>query len=53
MVKSKKLILICLLGFIVTACGTSPMRQDEELENNSAGARQINLLQKRIGRFNQ
>jgi hypothetical protein len=53
MVKSKKLILIGLLGLIVTACGTSRTTTNEEAVNSHFKNRQIDLIQKRIGRFNQ
>jgi PBP1b-binding outer membrane lipoprotein LpoB len=45
MKKSKKLILICLLGLIATACSSDPTRKDVESETSNA---QKNFLQQQF-----
>lgn len=45
MKKSKKLILICLIGFMATACSSNRTRKDTEPENNIANVKQNNFLQ--------
>lgn len=53
MAKSKKLILICLIGFLATACSSDPTRKDVESENNIASVKQRIFIHHQIGRIDQ
>jgi hypothetical protein len=53
---SKKLILICLIGFIATACSTTLTKKDAESESNIANVNENNfqkLQQLKMGARNE
>ena len=53
MVKNKKLIFLCLLGLLATACSSDPTRKDSESENNIANVKQNNFIPHHAGRIDQ
>lgn len=51
--KSRKLTLIFLLGFIATACSSGPANRNTESENNLSNVKSINPIHYRVSRFGQ
>ena len=53
MKKSRKLIFICLLGLIATACSSNSIRKDSESEDSVLNNKQSNFIHHQIGRSDQ